>query len=120
MSNKNYNSGRNFEYKRKKWYESVGCVCLRTAGSHGFADLVTIDTYGHISFIQCKRVKTVGQAKAIISKFTNNPPLSINKGCNCTQVIDVYVTSTRELLRGWVREDHSHGNDFGPKLKAST
>ncbi len=38
--NKNYVKGRAKEYRIKKKYEKEGYVCLRTAGSHGFADIV--------------------------------------------------------------------------------
>ena len=55
MPNKNYLSGRRKEYKVKKKFERQGYIVLRTAGSHGFADLVAIDIREKkIIFIQCK------------------------------------------------------------------
>lgn len=55
MVNKNYRSGRAKEYRIKKQYEKAGMIVLRTAGSHGFADLIVIDKNKKtISFIQCK------------------------------------------------------------------
>lgn len=47
--------GRKREYKWKHIYEAKGYDVLRSAGSHGFADLVAIDTKNKkIIFIQCK------------------------------------------------------------------
>ncbi len=53
--NRNYISGRAKEYRTKKKLERHGWICLRTAGSHGFADLVCVNKEeGTIKFIQCK------------------------------------------------------------------
>lgn len=55
MPNKNYISGRRKEYKVKKDYDMMGFDVLRTAGSHGFADLIAINRRDKkIVFIQCK------------------------------------------------------------------
>lgn len=59
MPNKNYQKGRRKEYKIKKELEESGYIVLRTAGSHGFADLIAIKPgrtchKGEIKFIQCK------------------------------------------------------------------
>ncbi len=53
--NKNYVRGRAKEYRLKKKYGKLGYVVLRTAGSHGFADLIAIGT--EIRFIQVKPKK---------------------------------------------------------------
>ena len=53
MPNKNYVKGRAKEYKVKKQFEKEGYIVLRTAGSHGFADLIAVK-YPHVRFIQCK------------------------------------------------------------------
>jgi Holliday junction resolvase len=53
--NQNYEKGRRKEYKLKKELEREGLIVLRTAGSHGFADLIAIDkSIRIIRFIQCK------------------------------------------------------------------
>lgn len=53
--NKNYIAGRNKEYKVKRDLEKQGYIVLRTAGSHGFADLIAVDRMRRkILFIQCK------------------------------------------------------------------
>ena len=53
MPNKNYQKGIKKEYKIKKQFEMKGYTVLRTAGSHGFADLIAIK-WLKIRFIQCK------------------------------------------------------------------
>lgn len=55
MPNRNYLKGRTKEYKLKKELEREGKIVLRTAGSHGFADLISVDPKTlNIGFIQCK------------------------------------------------------------------
>jgi len=55
MPNKNYVKGRKKEYQIKQQLEREGFIVLRTAGSHGFADLIAIsEEKGLIRFIQCK------------------------------------------------------------------
>jgi Holliday junction resolvase len=55
MPNKNYLSGRRKEYKIKRQLELEGWYVLRSAGSHGFADLVAISPLKRkVRFIQCK------------------------------------------------------------------
>jgi len=53
MPNANYIKGRAKEYKVKKQLEDDGWIVLRTAGSHGFADLVAVKRYA-ILFVQVK------------------------------------------------------------------
>jgi hypothetical protein len=101
MPNRNYINGRAFEYKRMAHYRSLGDICLRTAGSHGFADLIVIHK-GTVNFVQCKRVQTVAQAERLIKGFKANPPMSVGAESHYIQIIDVYVKDTREVLRGWV------------------
>jgi hypothetical protein len=40
MPNRNYLSGRAFEYKVKKYLEAKGYLVFRSAGSHSVADLI--------------------------------------------------------------------------------
>lgn len=54
--NKNYNNGRAKEYRLKKKFQKEGYVVLRTAGSHGFADLIAIKD-STVLFIQVKPKK---------------------------------------------------------------
>lgn len=53
MPNRNYEKGRRKEYKIRRNFERDGWIVLRTAGSHGFADLIAIKGK-HTKFIQCK------------------------------------------------------------------
>ena len=51
----NYEKGRRKEYQIKQQLEREGFIVLRTAGQHGFADLIAIsEDKGLIRFIQCK------------------------------------------------------------------
>ena len=55
MPNKNYISGRRKEYKIMEKLRIAGYETLRTAGSHGFADIIAIDKKNKlIKFVQCK------------------------------------------------------------------
>ena len=51
----NYSKGRKKEYEIMHQLEREGWTVLRTAGSHGFADLIAINKKERkIRFIQCK------------------------------------------------------------------
>ena len=53
MPNKNYQNGRALEYRVKKWLEADNWFVVRSSGSHGIADLVSIKK-GKVCLIQCK------------------------------------------------------------------
>lgn len=55
MPNKNYLRGRRLEWQVKKDLEADGWTVMRTAGSHGFADLIALRG-DMIRFIQCKTI----------------------------------------------------------------
>ena len=97
MPNPRYLAGRAFEYKRKKYYESLGTTVLRTAGSQGPFDLIVIFPGSHVRLVQCKRCKTEAQATRINNKFIENPPIKYGP---YTQVIDIYVTDTKNVSSG--------------------
>lgn len=76
----NYEKGRAYEYRVKKKLEDEGWTVLRSAGSHGFADLVAIrqhpttkwegmgwptklDMLDEIKLIQCKTGKSSKRAR---------------------------------------------------------
>lgn len=66
MTNRNYVSGRNFEYKVKKHLESRGYFVIRSAGSHSPVDLLAVNpTYYHILVIQCKHGKSRMNKKSL-------------------------------------------------------
>ena len=59
MSNKNYQSGRNFEYRVKKYLEKIGYYVMRSAGSKGQIDIMAVPTLSNcegsnVLLIQCK------------------------------------------------------------------
>lgn len=55
MPNKNYVSGRNFEYNTMRKYENNGYpYTFRMAGSHTIFDVIAVKK-GEIVFIQCKK-----------------------------------------------------------------
>jgi Holliday junction resolvase len=74
MVNKNYLRGRRNEYKAIKILTTAGYYCIRSAGSHGFWDIIALSKTG-IRLIQCK---TNGHYNAIdiekIQEFKDYPP----------------------------------------------
>jgi Holliday junction resolvase len=54
MPNKAYQSGRRFEYRIKNYLVDKGYFVIRSAGSHGIADLVAINHSGKVFLLQCK------------------------------------------------------------------
>lgn len=69
MPNRNYLKGAQKEYRLKKKYEKLGCICIRSAGSHSFADIIAIHPKTqHIYFIQSKPRKFSKKAKAKLEK----------------------------------------------------
>lgn len=96
MPNPNYIAGRRQEYTVKQRMLKSGMICvLRTAGSHGFADLIGIHKCGRVYFVQVKRCKTKAQAKRLVTDFKSQPPLP--KG-EYVQSITVYVSDLREYV----------------------
>lgn len=95
MPNKNYVAGRNFEYARKKVWESKGYVVIRASGSHGPYDLIAIKVREPVALIQCKRVRHEKDAYKIIRKFIKNPPLSTFG--HYIQVIEVHVVGGKVI-----------------------
>lgn len=90
MPNKNYQSGRRFEYERKAAYEKVGWTVLRTAGSHGPWDLVcTRRPVDPVLLVQCKYTKSAGLAQRLLEEFRANPPLT--PSAHYHQCLDVRV-----------------------------
>lgn len=55
MPNRNYEKGRRKEYKIVHMEREAGRIAFRSAGSHSFADVVSVDIIRKkIRFIQCK------------------------------------------------------------------
>lgn len=97
MPNKNYLKGVRFERERKKYWEDLGSMVLRTAGSHGAFDLVAIDSVGCCYLIQCKCVETEKEAWNLIGKFKANPPLGFDVQPHIYQRIEVKIKGGKVL-----------------------
>lgn len=75
MPNRNYLRGRAKEYREAAKLKAEGWTVLRTAGSHGFADLVAVKSvqetgvYGEIRFIQVKKGKLSESERAALTRF---------------------------------------------------
>lgn len=98
MPNKNYINGRNFEYKVKKIWEDQGYYVIRSAGSHGIADLVALDfdgQYTSVVLIQCK-------TRGVISKKDKEELLELCSHLGCRG----YLAYRDE--KGKFREDSIH------------
>lgn len=68
--NKNYTSGRRFEYRVKKYLEKKGYYVMRSAGSKSPFDLIAIPKHNHtcgsglnILLIQCKHGTKISKAE---------------------------------------------------------
>lgn len=69
----NYEAGRRLEYEVRDRFRELGYHVLRTAGSHGFYDLVAIKEE-QILLIQCKLVSKASEAARLRSQWLSNPP----------------------------------------------
>lgn len=97
MPNANYLAGRRFEYERMAHYRELDHVVMRTAGSHGLFDLISIDVrHGLATLIQCKVVDNLASAKRLLHKFRGNPPLGV---CFASihQRLEVKVKGSKEV-----------------------
>lgn len=68
MPNKNYLAGVRLEREVIKIKNLKGLKASRTAGSHGEFDVIAWGK-GKPAFVQCKRVTTEAQAKALVKEF---------------------------------------------------
>jgi hypothetical protein len=69
MPNRNYVNGRNYEYKCMRTLEAEGYATIRTAGSHGFADVIGFKLGVPVRCIQIKRTKSPSQLRRLLSQF---------------------------------------------------
>ena len=94
--NSNYIRGRAFEYKRMKEWREWGYTCMRTAGSHGFADIIAVKAGRPVEFIQCKVTKSEAAGQLLLRSFKKDPPFPPDARFH--QVLEVWVSSIRELF----------------------
>ncbi len=69
MPNKNYLSGRRFEYATMERWKTKGYACARTAGSHGFFDVIAVRLDRKPELIQCKVVEADSTSKRLLKSF---------------------------------------------------
>ena len=101
--NTNYIKGRAFEYARMKhWREVMKCTVMRTAGSHGMADLIVITPKGQVIFIQCKVTKDPKEAKRLLAGFKKFPPLPLLQTRTFQQAMEVKVVGSTEVFDVYV------------------
>ena len=96
MTNKNYVSGRAFEYRRKEAWEAKGYQVIRSAGSHGPFDLIAFHWERPVELIQCKRVKTLKAAERLIKAFVEDPPQLPSRFFH--QSIEIYVSNDHKVV----------------------
>jgi len=99
MPNLNYRAGARLEYGRRKHWQKRGFTVIRSAGSHGEWDLCGIrpeDPLHPVVLIQCKRVQTIQQAKAMVKKFKLEPPLP--KSPHWVLMLEVQVKGSKEVI----------------------
>ena len=115
MVNKNYQSGRRFEYKVKKYYENKGYTVLRTSGSHGFADLVAIKNDARtIIFIQCKNRKPTKQETRKFQEFNWLNVSGIHTLVSTEMVYPDKLKDWNKLKKGEIKKEeveHGIGNN---------
>jgi len=103
MPNLNYRAGARLEYGRRKHWMKRGFTVVRSAGSHGIWDLCGIraeDPSHPVMLIQCKKVDKESQAKTIIRKFKENPPLLPSP--HYQMIIEVHVKGVKDVLSATV------------------
>lgn len=88
--NSNYQRGTRFERTLLTLLEKDGYSTLRTAGSHGFADIVALNS-NHVRMIQCKVTKA---SKITLGTYSKDVAKILETKCP--------PTVTREL---WIKMD---------------
>ena len=92
MPNKNYLSGRRFEYEVMDDLKTKGYKVIRASGSHGEFDVIGYKPHSTI-MVQCKVVETLASAQRLINNWEPpNPPSQMT----FTQEIRVKVKGTGE------------------------
>lgn len=92
MTNKNYISGRRWEYKVKDQWEKDGYVVIRASGSHGDFDLVAFNPHlvDMPYFIQCKRTRSESEGMRLLKEWREHPPFPPGR-VGFKQVLEVVV-----------------------------
>lgn len=100
--NSNYLAGRRFEYERMKHWRNQKHDVMRTAGSHGLFDIVTIAPSGDVQLIQCKRCDNEASALRLVRNFKDRPPLGHRTHAKYHQGIEIRVKGDKEVISAWI------------------
>lgn len=89
MPNKNYESGRRYEYALAKELRAARWDVIRASGSHGKFDLIAVsqDKPHTVMLIQCKVTASETVAKKLCADFRRKPPY--NGATHFVQVMSV-------------------------------
>jgi len=97
MVNKNYNRGRSFEYRVKKYLENEGYLVVRSAGSKSPFDLVAISLKAYqpgVILVQCKYGAKIGKKERdnlrVLDKHTPNSVLVVTAWARPNKPITFY------------------------------
>ena len=99
VPNLHYRAGARLEYGRKKHWQKRKWTIVRSSGSHGIWDLcgVRLEDPSHpVMFLQCKRVETAQQAKAMVKRFKANPPMP--KSPHWVMFLEIQIKGSREVI----------------------
>ena len=61
---------------------------MRSAGSKGPFDLITISSGGDVQLIQCKRSRSARHLESLMKEFKENPPLGHRERATYHQVME--------------------------------
>jgi len=92
MPNPNYLKGVRLERAYAKELRDVyGCEVSRTRGSKGKFDLISVDSSGTVTFIQCKSTSDPSEARRLEAAFRKNPPYGYRPNANYHQQLVIKV-----------------------------
>jgi Holliday junction resolvase len=103
----NYSRGAQFEYEIKHYFERQGHYVIRSAGSHGVADLSVTNNKG-TDFVQCKVLGQRGNVNYCITSVlkelnsTKIPMHSIGLFVKCKRKVWVAML-VKEFNGNWVQ-----------------
>lgn len=95
--NRNYEAGVRFEREVMKGFNEDGFLAVRTAGSHGPFDVIVIARDGHVTFIQCKVVRSEAQAERLEEKWLKDPPIPPSSHCHQCLMVKVVRKGVRSV-----------------------
>ena len=108
MPNRNYVKGRRLEYAVLRALRSRGWTAVRTAGSHGWADVIAWKTGRPTLVVQCKSFRTTASE---LEKYADAVRDDAATGYRVFCVVDVPARGKKRWLvltpDGWVETSPS-------------